>query len=106
MRLGVPFTAGAPTEAAPPATGNGSMSEPAASSPRPRRIPWRIKLIGYALMAAACLGVFELSAYLYMRLFAGYDGQHLMSYEFDDYKNIRLTPGFRNTLGVAHNNQG
>ena len=29
-----------------------------------------------------------------------------MSYQFDDYKNIRLTPGYRNTRGVFHNRQG
>src|SRR5262249_3478246 len=58
------------------------------------------------LMGLICLVVFELSAYMYMRLFTGYDGAHLMSYEFDDYKNIRLTPGYRNTRGVIHNGQG
>jgi lysophospholipase L1-like esterase len=57
-------------------------------------------------MGFLCLGVFELSAYLYLRIFTGYDGQHLMSYQFDDYKNIQLTPGYSNARGVFHNSQG
>jgi len=57
-------------------------------------------------MVVIALGVFELSAYVYLRIFAGYDGQHLMSYQFDDYKTIQLTPGYRNTHGVFHNRQG
>ena len=67
---------------------------------------WTVKIVAYAVMALVCLGVLELSAYAYLRLFAGYDGEHLMSYQFDDYKNIRLTPGYRNTRGVMHNRQG
>src|SRR5262245_58394022 len=70
-----------------------------------RRSRW-VKAVAYPLMGLICLVVFELSAYMYMRLFTGYDGAHLMSYEFDDYKNIRLTPGYRNTRGVIHNGQG
>ena len=70
------------------------------------RIHWQVRAIGYVLMAIMCLGVFELSAYLYLRIFTGYDGEHLMSYQFDDYKNIQLTPGYSNTRGVFHNGQG
>jgi hypothetical protein len=57
-------------------------------------------------MAVIGLSVLEPSAYLYLRIFAGYDGRHILSYQFDDYKNIQLTPGYRNTRGVAHNGQG
>ena len=70
------------------------------------RIQWHIRAVGYALMGFLCLGVFELSAYLYLRIFTGYDGEHLMSYQFDDYKNIQLTPGYSNGRGVFHNGQG
>lgn len=70
------------------------------------RTPWQIRAVGYALMGVVGLGVCELSAYLYLRMFAGYDGRHLMRYQFDDYKNIRLTPGYRDTRGVVHNGQG
>ena len=71
-----------------------------------RRLSWRVKAVGYALMVVVALGVFELAAYAYLRIFAGYDGRHLMSYQFDDYKNIQLTPGYRNARGVFHNRQG
>ena len=71
-----------------------------------KRLDWKVKLVGYVFMAVLCLGVLELASYLYLRHFLGYDGHHLMSYQFDDYKNIRLTPGYRNTRGVFHNLQG
>jgi hypothetical protein len=74
--------------------------------PTRRPLSRGVKIVGYVLMAVIALGVFEASAYLYLRAFTGYDGRHLMSYQFDDYKNIRLTPGYRNTRGVFHNRQG
>jgi hypothetical protein len=67
---------------------------------------WRVRVAGSLLMVVLALGVFELAAYLYLRVFTGYDGRHLMNYEFDDYKNVRPTPDYRNTRGVAHNHQG
>src|SRR4029079_12323193 len=69
------------------------------------RRPW-VRAVAYLLMAAFCLGVLELSAYVYLRVFTGYDGEHLMTYQFDDYKNIQLTRGYQNTRGVFHNGQG
>jgi GDSL-like Lipase/Acylhydrolase family len=81
------------------------MTEVAAVAPG-KTLAWRVKAVGWALMLIVALGVFEGAAYLYLRLAAGYDGRHLMNYQFDDYKNIRLTPGFRNTRGIAHNQQG
>jgi hypothetical protein len=65
-----------------------------------------VKVAGYLLMVSVALAFFEATAYAYLRFFAGYDGQHLMNYQFDDYKNVQLTPGFRNTRGIAHNRQG
>ena len=70
------------------------------------RVNWRVRLVGAALMVVIGLGVLEGAAYAYLRLFAGYDGRYLMNYQFDDYKNVQLTPGYRNTRGVVHNNQG
>jgi hypothetical protein len=52
------------------------------------------------------LGVLEVASYYYLRLVEGYDGTHLISYEFDDYKNIRPTPGYHNAKGIRHNAQG
>jgi hypothetical protein len=82
------------------------VKDDAARVGRERRLSWRVKAVGSILMVMVALGVFELSAYLYLRIFTGYDGQHLMNYEFDDYKNVRPTPDYRNTRGVFHNHQG
>lgn len=82
------------------------LNEKVAPFRKTDRIQWHIRAAAYALIGLVCLGVFELSAYLYLRIFTGYDGEHLMSYQFDDYKNIQLTPGYRNTRGVLHNSQG
>jgi hypothetical protein len=67
---------------------------------------WRVRVVSFVLMGLIVLAVLEGAAYLYLRLFTGYDGEHLLSYEFDDYKNIRPTPGYHNTRGVFHNSQG
>lgn len=67
---------------------------------------WQIRVAGYALMAFVICATVEGLAYLYLRAFLGYDGMHLMNYQFDDYKNIQPTPGYRNTRGIAHNRQG
>src|SRR3989442_4817775 len=85
---------------------NASMNDEVVAISKTDRVSWRVRVVGCALMGLLGLGVFELSAYLYMRLVTGYDGSHMLSYEFDDYKNIRPTPGYRNTRGVFHNNQG
>ena len=66
----------------------------------------RVKAIGYLLMVIVSCATLEIAAYGYLRLFEGYDGTHLMNYEFDDYKNIRLTPYYQNTKGIYHNGQG
>lgn len=72
---------------------------------RVRRRRW-IRAVAYLLMVAVVVGALELAAYVYLRVFTGYDGAHLMTYQFDDYKNIQLTRGYRNTRGVFHNGQG
>jgi hypothetical protein len=70
------------------------------------KLTWRVKAIAYCLMVGIACTVLEAGAYIYLRVFSGYDGQHLMNYEFDDYKNIRPTPGYRNAKGIYHNAQG
>jgi hypothetical protein len=52
------------------------------------------------------LGMLEVGSCVYLRAFEGYDGVHLMNYDFDPYKNIALVPGFRDTRGIEHNAQG
>lgn len=67
---------------------------------------WQVKVFAYVLVAFFSLAVSELVSYGYLRVFEGYDGRHLMNYEFDDYKNIRPSPGYTNTRGIYHNAQG
>jgi len=65
-----------------------------------------VNVIGYGLMVLFVLFVLEIASYAYLRLFTGYDGKHLITYEFDHYKNIRPTPNYENTNGIHHNAQG
>jgi lysophospholipase L1-like esterase len=65
-----------------------------------------VKVIGYLIIVLVSFGILEIASYAYLRIFEGYDGQHLMTYEFDDYKNIRPTPNYHNTKGTHHNAQG
>jgi len=52
------------------------------------------------------VGVLQLSAYAYLRAFRGYDGKHLMQYEFDPYKNVLPTRNYVDTRGIRHNSVG
>lgn len=67
---------------------------------------WRVKVTACLLVMFFSLAVLEFVCYAYLRVFEGYDGRHLMNYEFDDYKNIRLSPGYTDTRGAYHNAQG
>lgn len=71
-----------------------------------RQVSLATKLIGYTIMLLIVLAVLEIAAYLYLKAFEGYDGEHLMTYEFDDYKNINPTPNYSNSKGIYHNAQG
>lgn len=70
---------------------------------RPR---WYIKLIGSLLLTILSAGVLEIASCSYLMRFEGYDGRHMMNYQFDDYKNILPTPDYVDTRGVYHNAQG
>jgi lysophospholipase L1-like esterase len=65
-----------------------------------------VKLVGTLLAVALTLSVLEGLAYLYLRMHDGYDGTHLVSYQFDDYKIILPTPNYANLKGIYHNAQG
>ena len=65
-----------------------------------------VKLVGTVLTVALTLLVLEGLAYLYLRMHEGYDGAHLVSYQFDDYKIILPTPNYANWKGIYHNAQG
>lgn len=71
-------------------------------------LPRRRLVVVTAVLLVAVLSVllFEGLSYLYLRLYEGYDGVHLMNYEFDDYKIIRPTPNYVNSKGIYHNAQG
>jgi len=77
-------------------------SEPTLAVPISRRKLWLFRLI----LIAIVLGVLQLSAYVYLRVARGYDGQHLMQYEFDPYKNILPTRNYVDTRGIRHNSVG
>lgn len=48
----------------------------------------------------------EFGAHAYLKATSGYDGQHLLQYAFDPYKNILPTPNFVDTRGIRHNSVG
>lgn len=63
-------------------------------------------LFWIVLLALLAIGL-EVGAGYVLRFTQGYDGEHLMQYRFDPYKNVRNTPGFVDTRGVLrHNSQG
>ena len=72
------------------------------SAPLPR---WKTILFSLVLVFLVC-GVLEVAARWYLKLFEGFDGQHLMQYEFDPYKSNRPTPNYVDTRGIHHNGQG
>ena len=65
-----------------------------------------VRVAAYSVIAILTITLAEGLAYLYLKTMKGYDGSHLLNYEFDDYKNFSLTPGYVNTEGVYHNAQG
>lgn len=65
-----------------------------------------VKFVGVVLLCVLSFIFLEGVSYIYLRTFDGYDGQHLMNYQFDDYKIILPTPNFSNSKGIYHNAQG
>jgi len=66
---------------------------------------WKTVLFSAVLILLAG-AILELSATWYLKSFQGYDGKHLLQYEFDPYKNVLPTRSYANTRGVRHNSQG
>ena len=62
--------------------------------------------VAFVSLSLITLLLLEVGSYFYLRAAFGYDGQHLMNYEFDPYKNIRPTPNYVDTRGIQHNAQG
>lgn len=89
-------------QAAPLEAKTVSPHPPAPEQPLPR---WKKWLFG-AVMVSLVLAVLQVASYAYLRVFRGYDGRHLMQYEFDPYKNILPTRNYVDTRGVQHNAAG
>lgn len=83
-----------------------SLQKPSSDNKGTPRTGWLIKVTAFLVMVVLSLGILEAISYWYLRIFDGYDGKHLMNYEFDDYKNIRPMPNYVNTKGISHNSQG
>jgi len=66
---------------------------------------WKRGLFSFVLLGLMC-GVLELAARWYLKAFEGFDGRHLLQYQFDPYKNNLPTPGYVDTRGIHHNAQG
>ena len=89
------------TAAKQDAAPTGGVTE-AVVAPLPR---WK-KWLFVAILLTVVLLILQLAAYAYLRAFSGYDGQHLMQYEFDPYKNILPTRNYVDTRGIRHNSVG
>jgi lysophospholipase L1-like esterase len=75
-------------------------------APSERKYRPLVKLVALLLAVALSGLTLEGAGYLYLRMFDGYDGNHLMNYQFDDYKVITPTPNYSNWKGIYHNAQG
>lgn len=89
------------------AVAEGSSSDKQGTEDRPRAATRKLtRLVAYGLMVLLGISTLEVASYSYLRVVEGYDGEHLMTYEFDEYKNIKPTPNYHNTNGIHHNAQG
>ncbi len=66
---------------------------------------WKLALF-WAILVLVVFAMLEISAQVGLRVFRGFDGEHLYQYAYDPYKNIRPTPNFVDTRGVEHNSVG
>lgn len=67
--------------------------------------PWKVILFTIVILALTGI-VLELLASWGLRYFRGYDGEHLIQYEFDPYKNILPTRNYVDRRGIRHNSMG
>jgi lysophospholipase L1-like esterase len=70
-----------------------------------RLSPWK-KALFWAVTIFVVAFVLESVGGWYLRVVQGYDGKHLLQYDFDPYKNILPTPNYVDVRGVRHNAQG
>ena len=65
-----------------------------------------VRIVAFFIVLGVSFAILESISYFYLRVMEGYDGEHLITYEFDDYKNVHPTPGYHNAKGIHHNAQG
>jgi hypothetical protein len=90
----------------PESTSRESAGPRPAAARSARRVSRRAIVVGLLLTGLVGAVLLELCSYVYLRMAEGYDGEHLMMHQFDDYKNIHPTPHYQDTRGVMHNAQG
>jgi len=66
---------------------------------------WK-RVLFWGLLVVIGFAALEISAQIGLRVFRGYDGEHLYQYAFDPYRNIHPTPNFVDRRGIAHNSVG
>jgi hypothetical protein len=66
----------------------------------------RKKVVFSLIVLVLAVALLEGLSILALRAVQGYDGEHLLQYSFDPYKNILPTPGYRDIRGVTHNSVG
>jgi lysophospholipase L1-like esterase len=71
-----------------------------------KKLPFWKTFLFICIIIALTLIALELLASWGLRTFRGYDGEHLIQYEFDPYKNILPTRYYVDTRGIQHNSMG
>jgi hypothetical protein len=81
-------------------------SNPTAAPTPPSSLPWWKRLLFASVLLLIVAVVLEVAAQVYLRSARGYTGGEFLQYQFDPYKNIRLTPDWTDSRGVRHSAQG
>ena len=64
------------------------------------------KVLFSGILLLLLVPLLEFGAARYLRWSQGYDGEHLMQYRFDPYKNMHPMPNYRDIRGIEHNSVG
>lgn len=82
------------------------MSETSESQPSTPALPAWKKLLFVGIPLVIVFTILEAGSCVYLRATRGFDGEHLLQYAFDPYKNVRPAPNYVDTRGIRHNAQG
>ncbi len=69
-------------------------------------LPWWKRLLFVATLLLIVFGSLEAVARIGLRVFRGFDGVHLLQYEFDPYKNVLPTRNYVDHRGIRHTAEG